>query len=253
MTSIIGRKEEIKILERKYNSKKSEFVIVYGRRRIGKTFLVNELFSERFTFSFVGARKQKAKTQLQRFATQLKLYSGSRYTPMLRNWEEAFDELRTLIESKPDNERKVIFFDEMPWIDTPRSSFIDALEYFWNAWAAQRSDILFIACGSATSWMVNRLVKNKGGLHNRITEQVYLRPFRLGECEEYLHDNGCYWDRYTIMHCFMAMGGVPYYLGLLNPEQSLAQNIDRLFFSKNARCRNTVCRVCQKNGRHLDY
>ncbi|MBQ6227365.1 MAG: ATP-binding protein [Prevotella sp.] len=234
MTSIIGRKEEIKILERKYNSKKSEFVIVYGRRRIGKTFLVNELFSERFTFSFVGARKQKAKTQLQRFATQLKLYSGSRYTPMLRNWEEAFDELRTLIESKPDNERKVIFFDEMPWIDTPRSSFIDALEYFWNAWAAQRSDILFIACGSATSWMVNRLVKNKGGLHNRITEQVYLRPFRLGECEEYLHDNGCYWDRYTIMQCFMAMGGVPYYLGLLNPEQSLAQNIDRLFFSKNA-------------------
>ena len=127
---------------------------------------------------------------MQRFAAQLKAYSGSTYSPTLGNWEKAFHELQALIESKPTKERKVIFFDEMPWIDTPRSAFVEALEYFWNAWAAQRNDILFIACGSATSWMVNRLIKNKGGLHNRITEQIYLRPFRLGECEEYLHDLG---------------------------------------------------------------
>ena len=234
MNKIIARSGEIETLERKYNSGKSEFVIVYGRRRIGKTFLVNNVFEDRFTFTYVGARKQKPEKQLQRFAAQLKLYSGSPYAPVLHNWEDAFNELRVLIESKPKNERKVIFFDEMPWIDTPRSSFVEALEYFWNAWAAQRNDILFIACGSATSWMVNKLIKNKGGLHNRITEQLYLRPFRLGECEEYLHEIGCEWDRYTVMQCYMAMGGVPYYMSLLNPAQSLAQNIDKLFFTKNA-------------------
>ena len=128
----------------------------------------------------------------------------------------------------------MVFFDEMPWIDTPRSSFVDALEYFWNAWAAQRSDILFIACGSATSWMVNKLVKNQGGLHNRITAQIYLRPFNLGECESFLHEYGCHWDRYTILQCYMALGGVPFYMSLLNPSESLVQNIDRLFFQKNA-------------------
>lgn len=234
MNRIIARHNEIALLERKYRSRKSEFIVVYGRRRIGKTFLVNQLFADRFTFSFVGSRNQKSEIQLQRFAEQLKAYSGSTYAPSLATWEEAFSELRILIESKPPKERKVIFFDEMPWIDTPQSAFVEALEYFWNAWAAQRDDIMFIACGSATSWMVNKLVKNAGGLHNRITEQVYLRPFHLGECEEYLHENGCMWDRYTILQCYMAMGGVPYYLSLLNPEQSLAQNIDRLFFAKNA-------------------
>lgn len=234
MNNIIARNAEIKLLERKYRSNKSEFVIVYGRRRIGKTFLVNNVFSDRFTFTFVGARKQKPQVQLRRFADQLKVHSNSTYAPALGSWEDAFKELRVLIEQRPKEERKVIFFDEMPWIDTPHSSFVEALEYFWNAWAAQRNDILFIACGSATSWMVNKLIKNPGGLHNRITEQIYLRPFRLGECEEYLHNNGCVWDKYTILQCYMAMGGVPYYMSLLNPEQSLAQNIDRLFFKKNA-------------------
>lgn len=231
---LIARTDEIATLNRKYNSHKSEFVIVYGRRRIGKTYLINHMFSNRFTFSYVGARKQKPEKQLQRFAEQLRQYSSSVFAPVLRNWEEAFLQLRTLIEHRPANERKVIFFDEMPWIDSPRSLFVEALEYFWNAWAAQRNDILFIACGSSTSWMVNKLIKNQGGLHNRITEQIYLRPLRLNECEEYLYAQGCEWDRYTIMQCYMAMGGVPYYMSLLNPEKSLSQNIDWLFFAKNA-------------------
>ena len=252
MNRIIARTNEIDTLERKFNSGKPEFVIVYGRRRIGKTFLVNNVFADRFTFSYVGARNQKPKKQLQRFAEQLKTYSGSPFAPVITNWEEAFQALRALIENKPKEDRKVIFFDEMPWIDTPRSSFVEALEYFWNAWAAQRNDILFIACGSATSWMVNKLVKNKGGLHNRITEQIYLRPFRLGECEEYLHENGCHWDRYTILQCYMALGGVPYYMNLLNPQQSLAQNIDRLFFAKNAPMREEFDELFNALYTHAD-
>ena len=252
MSKIIARTAEIEVLERKFRSKASEFVIVYGRRRIGKTYLVNNVFANRFTFSYVGARKQKPQKQLQRFAEQLKIYSGTTYAPTLSNWDEAFNALRTLIDSRPNKERKVIFFDEMPWIDTPRSAFVDALEYFWNAWAAQRDDILFIACGSTTSWIVNKLVKNRGGLHNRITEQIYLRPFRLHECEEYLHTRGCRWDRYTITQYYMAMGGVPYYMNLLNPEQSLAQNIDRLFFSKNAPMHQEFDQLYSALFRHAD-
>ena len=151
MKKIIARDKEISRLEELYNSKRPEFVIVYGRRRIGKTFLVNQVFEKRFTFSFVGAKKESQKVQLKRFATQLQRYGSSTFTPALETWEDAFDELRRLIESKPKKQRKVIFLDEMPWIDTPRSRFLSALEYFWNAWAAQRSDIMFIACGSATS------------------------------------------------------------------------------------------------------
>ena len=234
MNKIIARTVEVDLLERKYRSNKSEFVIVYGRRRIGKTYLVNHVFADRFTFTYVGARKQKPQKQLQRFAEQLRDYSGSAFAPALSNWDDAFSQLRLLIESKPSQQRKVIFFDEMPWIDSPRSAFVEALEYFWNAWAAQRDDILFIACGSATSWMVNKLIRNRGGLYNRITEQIYLRPFKLSECEQYLHAAGCQWDRYTIMQCYMAMGGVPFYMSLLDPSQSLAQNIDRMFFAKNA-------------------
>lgn len=237
MIGLIARNRERRELERLYDSSRSEFVIVYGRRRIGKTFLVNQLFGDRFTFTFVGARDQDTSVQLQRFAHQLQVFSGSPFVPSLGNWNDAFNELRSLIEHLPHDERKVIFFDEMPWIDTPRSSFVDALEYFWNAWAAQRDDILFIACGSATSWMVDKLVKNHGGLHNRITARVYLRPFVLGECEEMLHAMGCHWDRYSIVQCYMAFGGVPFYLSLLQPGQTLAQNIDRLFFEKNAMMR----------------
>ena len=171
---LIARKKEVEDLERLFRSKRSEFVIVYGRRRIGKTFLVNQMFSGRFTFTYMGARKQPQHVQLQRFARQLQDFSGSPFAPSISSWEEAFEELKSLINMKPASERKVIFFDEMPWIDTPRSSFVEALEYFWNAWAAQRDDILFIACGSATSWMVNKLVRNRGGLHNRI-RSIFVR------------------------------------------------------------------------------
>lgn len=238
MSGIIGRNKETESLESLYKSNRSEFIIVYGRRRIGKTFLVNSVFEKRMTFAYTGARNQSQKVQLQHFAEQLKLFSKSKFAPELKNWEDAFNQLKELILALPATKRKVIFFDEMPWIDTPKSSFVAALEYFWNAWAAQRTDIMFIACGSATSWMVDKLVENKGGLHNRITAQIYLRPFTLGECERMLVANNCVWDRYTILQCYMTFGGVPFYLTLLNPKESLAQNINRLFFEKNAVMKN---------------
>ena len=233
MDKLIARKSEIQELERLYQSSKAEFVVVYGRRRIGKTYLVNKLFSDRFVFTYVGSRLESAKTQLSRFARQLRQYRNLPKTPVLRNWDEAFNELQELLESMPTSGRKVIFFDEMPWIDTPRSRFVSALEYFWNSWASKRDDIMFIACGSATSWMINKLVRNRGGMYNRITSHIYLRPFTLSECEEFLDLQGCNWDRYTILQCYMAFGGVPFYLSMINPRESLVQNIDRLCFSRN--------------------
>lgn len=234
---MIGRYKEITEFQQCYNSNHAEFVIVYGRRRVGKTYLVTELYANQFAFSFVGGHNLSKKIQLRNFAKALQQYTNSLYAPALNNWFDAFDCLQEYLSGLPRGKRKVVFIDEMPWIDTPRSEFVAALENFWNGWAAQEKDILFIASGSATSWMSDKLIENQGGLHNRITHKIYLRPFTLGEVEEYLENKDCSWDRYQILQCYMIFGGIPFYLSLLNPKWSLVQNIDKLFFHTNAALR----------------
>lgn len=235
---MIGRSKEIAEFQQCYNSNRSEFVIVYGRRRVGKTYLVTELYANEFAFSFVGGHNLSKQIQLNNFAHALQVQTKSAYPPALNNWFEAFNHLQDYLQTLPAGKRKVVFIDEMPWIDTPRSEFVAALENFWNGWAAQQKDILFIASGSATSWMADKLLENQGGLHNRITHKIYLRPFNLHEVEEYLESVGCQWDRYQILQCYMIMGGIPFYLSLLNPQWSLVQNIDELFFCANAAFRD---------------
>ena len=230
---LIGRNKEISELQRCYESNRSEFIIVYGRRRIGKTYLVRHCFQDKYDFMYVGARNLTQQRQLERFANSLCEFANLITPPVLKDWFEAFDQLKSYLQSLP-KQRKVIFIDEMPWIDSYKSDFIKALETFWNGWAAMRDDIFFVACGSSTSWMVNNLIENQGGLHNRITNQIYLRPFNLNECEQYIESFDFGWDRYQIMQCYMALGGVPFYLSLLNPSWSLAQNLDNLFFRRNA-------------------
>ncbi len=238
MKTLIGRKKEIQIIESCYTSAQSEFVVVYGRRRVGKTFLINQTLKNRFAFCFVGGHRLNEGEQLKAFSMVLKEYSQSTFNPQLNSWAEAFEALKQYLKSIPSGNKKVIFIDEMPWIDTPKSKFIDALEQFWNGWAALQNDIFLIASGSATSWMADKLFVNQGGLYNRITHQIYLRPFNLNEVEEYLLNKGCTWDRYQILQSYMTFGGVPFYYNLLNTNNSLVQNIDDLFFSKNARLRN---------------
>ena len=213
-----------------YKSGQSEFVVVYGRRRIGKTFLISTLFDGQFTFSYTGGHHLTSEQQLIRFGDALKQYSHSPFAPYPKDWFEALGYLQTFLASLPKEQRKLVFIDEMPWIDTQHSDFVTALEDFWNSWAALRTDICFIACGSASSWMVDKLIENQGGLHNRITSRIYLSPFNLSETESYLRSRNFTWDRYQITQCYMVMGGVPYYLKQLNPKLSLAQNIDNLFF-----------------------
>lgn len=231
MDRLIGRLSEQALLQECLASGRSEFVVIYGRRRIGKTFLVRRFFKDKYAFSFVGMHNADKELQLAEFAKALQRYSQLPLAPTLKNWTDAFHCLQKMLEAVKDKGKKVIFLDEMPWMETPKSDFVSALENFWNGWAAMRDDIMLVACGSATSWMVDKLLHNQGGLFNRITRKIYLRPFLLREVEEYLDSKGFNWNRYQIAQAYMILGGVPFYLSLLNPRQSLLDNIDELFFS----------------------
>lgn len=231
MEKLIGRERECEELKWAKNSQRSEFVVLYGRRRIGKTFLVRSFFDDTYSFQYVGAHKQSKNVQLQNFREALVRYSGDTQIPQLQGWHDAFLLLQSYLEGCPE-ERKIIFFDEMPWMDTQGSEFVSELEYFWANWVQNRDDIVLIACGSATSWMKEKLEDNQGGLHNRITHRIYLRPFYLSECKAYLIEHGFEWDDYQILQCYMLFGGVPYYLSLLRPYMSLPENVDALIFRR---------------------
>lgn len=239
MEKLIGREQECEVLRWAMESNRSELIILYGRRRIGKTFLVRRFFEDRYSFHYVGAHRQKKAVQLQNFREALVRYSDRNDIPQFNNWHEAFLALQSFLEHCSDK-RKVIFFDEMPWIDTQGSEFVDELEYFWSNWVQNRDDIVFIACGSATSWMKEKLEDNQGGLHNRITHRIYLRPFYLSESKAYLDELGFEWDEYQILQCYMVFGGVPYYLSLLKPELSLPENVDSLIFRRGGDLGNEI-------------
>ncbi len=232
---IIGRKNELETLERLYTSRKSEFVIVYGRRRVGKTFLIDQRFDELFSFRISALANATSEQQLTKFQT---IFNASADATLAlssppKNWFEAFQSITKLV-GGDTRRRKVLFFDELPWFDTHGSDFIIALEDFWNNWAARRSDILLIGCGSAASWMINKLILNRGGLHNRITERILLQPFTLQETEAFLKSKGGVFDRYQLLELYMAMGGIPFYLDNVLVNRSVAQNIDRMFFTPGA-------------------
>lgn len=228
---LIGRERECEELKWAMDSHRSELVVLYGRRRVGKTFLVRRFFNDTYCFHYVGAHNQKKSIQLQNFRESLVRYSSQNDIPTLQNWHDAFLQLEKYLEYC-NEKRKVIFFDEMPWMDTQGSDFVAELEYFWANWVQNRDDIVFIACGSATSWMKEKIEDNQGGLHNRITHRIYLRPFYLNECKAYLEDHGFEWDDYQILQCYMLFGGVPYYLSLLRPYLSLPENVDALIFRR---------------------
>ena len=228
---LIGRKEEIQKLKKAYASKQSEFVAVYGRRRVGKTFLVREVFDYNFTFQHAGISKKTLKIQLRRFRASL-VKQGFTDCPKFSDWYEAFDALEVLID-RSDSKKKVIFLDEAAWMETPKSNFVSALENFWNAVASNRKDVLLIVCASATSWIVKNILKDRGGLHNRVTKKIPLAPFTLKECEEYATKQGFKLRRYQIVNLYMVMGGVALYWSLLDKSLSVPQNIDNLFFGKN--------------------
>ena len=233
MNGIIGREKEIKRLNRALEETEAQLIIVYGRRRVGKTFLINEFFDYEFDFKFTGAYNQSKKEQLTNFSLELSRYSKEKCdTPS--SWTEAFYLLRDYLEKGSINEKQVVFFDEMPWMDNQKSGFLKAFEWFWNSWGSSRKNLVFVVCGSATSWLREKIDRNKGGLFNRRTCRLYLEPFNLYNVEKYLISRNINWSRYDITECYMIMGGIPFYLKLLDRELTLNENIDEIFFKKRS-------------------
>jgi len=229
---IVGRENEIAKLDRCMEASSSQLIIVYGRRRVGKTFLINEYYDNSFAFKITGAYKKTKRFQLESFNEELVRKTGlERDIPS--DWREAFRRLREYLESLPIECKHIVFFDEMPWLDTNRSDFLPVFEWFWNDWASAQNNLVFIVCGSATSWMIDNISANKGGLFNRQSLRLYLEPFTLYETEQFLQKKDIYWSRYDITECYMIMGGIPYYLSLLDHDLSYTQNIDHLFFKRH--------------------
>ena len=231
---IIGRKHEKDDLMLCLKSKRPEFVVVYGRRRVGKTYLIREFFNRNFSFYATGLTDEKTKGQLRGFNASLNRY-GYEDKTIPADWFEAFARLRKLLENEkvyrePINNKRVVFLDELPWMDTARSDFKSAFEYFWNSWASAQEDMVLIACGSATSWIITNLLTNKKGFHNRVTRRIHLAAFSLGECEKLFEFNDVIMTRSQMIESYMCFGGVPYYLNLLDPRLSLTQNINELCF-----------------------
>jgi AAA+ ATPase superfamily predicted ATPase len=235
---MIGRDKEQKALNDFLKSKTSEFVVVYGRRRVGKTYLIREHFKTDFTFHTTGLANTTLQLQLLNFYSCLQQYNTSdAEIPIPKNWFEAFQLLKTLL-TNSNAKKKVVFIDELPWFDTPKSYFISALEHFWNSWASGREDILLITCGSAASWMLNKLINNKGGLHNRVTQRMKIVPFTLKECELFLKSKNIYYNRYQIVEMYSILGGIPYYLNTIEKGLSITQNIDKICFTENGLLKN---------------
>lgn len=245
---IIGRKTERNELDRIYAASGARFVAVYGRRRVGKTFLIKEHFHGSFAFYHTGlspydrSRNSMLADQLHAFFFSLKEHGLIGEQPP-RSWMEAFGMLRQLLCECDSGTRQVVFIDEMPWLDTPRSRFISALEYFWNHWASSNPNIMLIVCGSATSWIESNLINSKGGLYNRVTNEIKLHPFTLSETEQFFQAKGMRISRYDVAQAYMVFGGIPHYLDLFEKDFSVAQNIDRLLFARSGQLRNEFDRL----------
>lgn len=231
--ALIGRKKETQELDRYMRSGKAEFIAIYGRRRVGKTFLVDSYFNYSYSFYTTGIIGGKRKEEMTAFYQSLKSAGFTGNKP--KTWMEAFSILTEVLSvKKQEDKRRIVFMDELPCFATPSSGFVKALDWFWNSWASKQPDMLLVVCGSATSWIVRNIINNKGGLHNRITHEMHLNPFTLAETSMYLESEGFVWDEISVVQTYMILGGIPYYLSLLEPELSISQNVDKLFFTPNA-------------------
>jgi len=237
--SITGRIVEQKILSARLATTESELIAIYGRRRVGKTYLVRTFLKDAIIFEFTGIHEAKMKTQLENFSQALQLATKSAVALAIpANWLQAFMMLDTYINTLPSDNPAVVFFDEFPWIETHKSGFLQAFDHWWNASASKRSHLKVIICGSAASWMIDKIINNRGGLHNRVTQTIRLLPFTLGETQQYLRSKNVMLDQYSQLQLYMAMGGIPHYLRNINPGESTAQIIDRLCFTKDGPLKN---------------
>lgn len=233
---IIGREDQIHKLNQIIANEEAQLVAIYGRRRVGKTYLVKKYFDETFDFYFCGSYDTKASIQIDLFRKELEKAIGQSLVN-IKTWFDAFDALQDHLVSL-QKDRIVIFLDEIPWLDTPRSNFLAAFSKFWNMWGSTQQGLKVITCGSATTWMLDKFVGGKGGFYGRSNCSIYLPPFTLYETEQFLSLRNFVWTRQHIIEAYMVLGGIPYYLDMLDPSITLEHNIDELFFAMNGALRN---------------
>ncbi len=239
---IVGREDEISRLGKYFDSGRPEFIALYGRRRVGKTFLVEQMFGTKTAFSVTGIIEGTRDDEMTVFVNALVKAGYDGKVP--NTWYEAFAALRLTMEKRiRKGNRCIIFIDELPCFDTPKSRFVKAFGDFWNDWCLCHEEVMLIVCGSATTWMIKNIIDSHGGLHNRMTHEVHLHPFTLAETEKYLKSSGVMWDRLSILQLYSILGGVPYYLSLVQDDESLSETIDRLFYFKDGELRNEYERL----------
>ena len=233
MSKIVGRLREQAILKEVFENKKSELIALYGRRRIGKTYLVREFYKQSIVFEVTGLFGASLQDQISNFTKEIRKRSRRTLRDLPKNWLEVFSIFEMYLDTLPKGKKKVIFIDEFPWMATAKSKFLMAFENFWNTYCTKRNDLIVVICGSAASYMVQKIIKNKGGLHNRISRKIRLLPFNLSETEQFLIKKGLKFTRYDVIQIYMALGGVPQYLEKLSKGLSVSQNIDKLCFGKD--------------------
>lgn len=230
---MIGRKEEIKKVSLLLKSLKSEFLAVTGRRRVGKTFLIDSLLRERYCFSMTGIQDGDTNAQLVNFAVKLAEYDGT-YEPQIpQNWQMAFLKLKAYLKTLDDSQKQIIFIDELPWVATPRSGFVQMLAHLWNDYLSKEKHFLLVICGSATSWITQKIINDPGGLHNRVTDIIHLKPFSLSETYELLQSRGLRLSIQEVVRIYMTLGGIPFYLENLRKGESFASAVERMCFAPN--------------------
>lgn len=243
MEKIVGRDAEISKLKSLATSDRSEFIALFGRRRVGKTFLVNQVFKDQFDFKMTGVIEGSLKDQFTAFSDAMEDFGYDLPQPPT-DWMSAFIALKNALKDVAKTEKRcIIFIDELPALDAENSNVAGAIGYFWNHWASLQGNVVLIICGSATSWMITHVIDSKGGLHDRLTEEMPIHPFTLHEVETYLNEYQFVWNRQMMLQSYMVFGGIPYYLSLLNNKESLTQNVDRLFFSKDTKMRREFRRL----------
>ena len=231
---MVGRNYEINRLLNSLKSNASELIAVYGRRRVGKTFLIRNIYKEHIKFEVSGLYQGEKEQQLDIFFDELKKVS-LRFLEEDRpeSWKDAFELLKKYINGLRGKEKKVIFIDEMPWLDTHKSDFRMYFGHFWNTYCEKRNDLIVVICGSAASYMVQNVISNQGSLHARLTYKLHIKPFTLHETKAFLESKNIHWGHFHILHLYIAIGGIPHYLNKIEKGESVVQTIQRLCFDVN--------------------
>ncbi len=213
------------------HSSDAEFLAVTGRRRVGKTYLIDTFYGDRFCFSMTGIQNQGSHEQLVNFAVRLAQYDGTGEPRVPDTWQWAFVRLREYLETLKPTRKRVLFFDELPWIAASDRSFVQMLAHFWNDYLSKQPHFILVICGSATAWITQKILNDPGGMHNRVSRHLHVRPFTLGETRDYLEDRQVDLTETDLARTYMAIGGIPYYLNGFERADSFVTAIDRMCFS----------------------